>query len=562
MSNQQHTGFPWSSPAGNTPTSGNPPITPAGGYINPASGTAYSHPGPRTSTYAPSPPRAAYASPPFGATYPPSPLGAAYTPAPPRAAYAPSPPRAAYAPPPLGATYPPPPPGAVYAPAPPRAAYAPSPPRAAYAPPSLGATYAPSPLGAAYAPPPHGTVHAPSPRAPAHTVHPANTPHAAPGYTYQHPLPQPPFTPAGGHLPSSMQNIPSLPPPRVAPPYPAHATAPPTPPLAPHPTRLPNQHHNSPPPPPSRPTTHTYRPGTIDLSADVPPPSPLSLRPVYQPPPYHTSIKDETGLFSKDIQRIVDWFVTDIGGQDLSRRFKGVVNHKTVTSLDTTNDPAIFAEPFRTGFAGRPSWTLPADQPGHGNQPSMPVKDEQTSVRVAVLLRLLPDHCLTKKAHEQNAVVSVPTIDISQVLRRAATLTATDLLRVFVQEITEPGQSKSTALAVRKQLHLFPGESWMPAAHRTLMHTRAANVQSYKPHAMEETYYWRCTTGDQPQDHCERVIGVLNPSDTNLFHPVLHDLRSAFRKNLNKQALNEGQLLTRQMIDRGIAAQAIYGDFL
>ena len=192
----------------------------------------------------------------------------------------------------------------------------------------------------------------------------------------------------------------------------------------------------------------------------------------------------------------------------------------------------------------------------------MPIKDERTPVRIAVLLRLIPDHCLTKKAYEQNAVVSVPTIDISQVFRHAATLTATDLLRVFVQEVTEPGQSKTTTLAVRKQLHLLPGESWMPAALRTLMHTKASNVQSYKPHAMEETYYWRCITGGQLLDHCERVIGVLNPSDTNPFHPVLHGLRAAIRKNLHKRAINEGQLLTRQMIDRGIAAQAMYGDFL
>ena len=51
MSNQQPTGFPWSSPAGNTPTSGNPSITPAGGYINPASGTAYNPPGARRSNF-------------------------------------------------------------------------------------------------------------------------------------------------------------------------------------------------------------------------------------------------------------------------------------------------------------------------------------------------------------------------------------------------------------------------------------------------------------------------------------------------------------------------------
>ena len=69
----------------------------------------------------------------------------------------------------------------------------------------------------------------------------------------------------------------------------------------------------------------------------------------------------------------------------------------------------------------------------------MPAKNERTPVRVAVLLRFLPDHCLTKKAHKQNAVVTIPTIDNSQVRRPATTLTATDLLRVFIFEVAEPG---------------------------------------------------------------------------------------------------------------------------
>ena len=119
----------------------------------------------------------------------------------------------------------------------------------------------------------------------------------------------------------------------------------------------------------------------------------------------------------------------------------------------------------------------------------MPLRDERTPVRIpAVLLRPLPDHCLAKKAHEQNSVVTVPIIDNSQVCRPATALTATELFLVFVYEVTEPGPSKITALVVRNQLHLLPGESWMPAAHRTLMHTRAASVQYYKPHAMEEIY--------------------------------------------------------------------------
>ena len=130
----------------------------------------------------------------------------------------------------------------------------------------------------------------------------------------------------------------------------------------------------------------------------------------------------------------------------------------------------------------------------------MPLRDERTPVQVTVLLRLLPDHCLVKKAHEQNSVVTVPITDNSQVCRPATALTATDLFHVFVYEVTEPGQSKIIALAVRNQLHLLPGESWMPAAHRPFMHKRAANVQYYKPHVMEETYCWRTVAGDQLDD--------------------------------------------------------------
>ena len=143
----------------------------------------------------------------------------------------------------------------------------------------------------------------------------------------------------------------------------------------------------------------------------------------------------------------------------------------------------------------------------------MPLRDKRTPIRVAVLLRLLHDHCLIEKAYEQNAVATAPTIDNSQICRPATDLTATDLLRVFIYEVVGPGQSKITALAVRNQIHLLPGESWMSVAHRTFMHKRAANAQYYRPHAMEETYYWRTVASDQLENHCERIIGVLNPSD-------------------------------------------------
>ena len=424
-----------------------------------------------------------------------------------------------------------------------------------------------------------GTTFAPSHWASAtpcsiNTLYPVGNPHATPGYTYQHQPPQLPPIATGGNIPMIAQAVrqrqqpytytaPPSQPSRVTGPYPAmptHAMAPPAPPFAPPPARSFIQSSYSPPPPPSRSIPPRRGLDTIDLSLDVPLPPPSM--PVYSPYPFHPPFMDETGFFSKESQRIIDRFSTKIGGRDLSRRFQGIVNPETVTSLDMTNDSVISTGKFRFGFASLPSWALPVDQPGRGGQPSMPLKDERTPVRVAVLLKLLPDYCNTKKDHEQNATVTVPTIDISQIHRLATDLTAIDLLRVFIYVFTEPGLSKITALAVRNQLHLLPGERWMPVAHRTLMHTRAANIRYYKPHAAEKTYYWRTVAGDQLKDHCEWIIGVLNPSDKNPFHPVVFNLRSAIRDDLNRWPLNEGQLLLDNMVNRGITTHTIYENFL
>ena len=171
---------------------------------------------------------------------------------------------------------------------------------------------------------------------------------------------------------------------------------------------------------------------------------------------------------------------------------------------------------IRSGFAALPFWALPLDQSGSRTQPSKPLRHERTLIRVAVLLRLLLDLCLTRKTHERRALFIVPTVNNRQIRRPTIDLMATDLLRVYVREFTQPEQSEITALVVRSQLHL-PGESWLPAAHCTLMHSRTPHVQYHKPHAIVETCYWSITR-EQLKDRCWGVIRVLNPSDTN---PIL-----------------------------------------
>ena len=134
---------------------------------------------------------------------------------------------------------------------------------------------------------------------------------------------------------------------------------------------------------------------------------------------------------------------------------------------------------IRSGFAVLPSWAPLLDQSGSRTRPSKPLRHEQTPIRVAVLLRLLLDLCLTRKTHLRRALFIAPTVNNRQIRRLATDLMATDLLRVYIHEFTQPGQSKITALVVRSQLHL-PGESWLLAAHCTLMHTRAPHVHRDK----------------------------------------------------------------------------------
>ena len=205
--------------------------------------------------------------------------------------------------------------------------------------------------------------------------------------------PQIPLIPTCDYIPITAQAVPqqqqpytyTAPPPTG--PYPTmpnHAMAPPAPPLAPPPACSYIQSPCSPPPPPPRSIPPRRRLDTMDLSTDVPPPPPRM--PVYSPYPFHPSIMDETGLFYKESQRIIDRFSAEIGGRDLSRRFQGIVNPEAVTSLDMTNHPVIFTEKFRSGFASLSSWALPVDQRGRGDQPSKPLRDERTPNRVTVLL--------------------------------------------------------------------------------------------------------------------------------------------------------------------------------
>ena len=206
MSNQQSTGFSWSSPAGNTSNFGAPSSTPGGGHANAAPGATYNLAG-----------AGAAATAVF--TLAPVPRGGSMT---------------------------------LIHIAQPGHPYAST--RAAA--PIMAAHFANAPVALVPAPPgglptlnthtaPPRAAYAPSPGVSVNTIHPANAPylfgnpHVAPRYTYQYQPPQLPLIPTSGRSPPSTQDVPQ--PPRAVLPYPTHATAPPTPPSAPPPALLSTQ---------------------------------------------------------------------------------------------------------------------------------------------------------------------------------------------------------------------------------------------------------------------------------------------------------------------------------
>ena len=149
----------------------------------------------------------------------------------------------------------------------------------------------------------------------------------------------------------------------------------------------------------------------IDLSVETPPLPPL--RHVNRPYPFHPSFPPlHYGRFRHLLQRIAPH---DRPVLHRYRRSRSILpaprscRLRESNPLDMTNDSVIFAHKFGSGFAALPSWALPFDQPGSRTQQSMPLRDERTLNRITILLRLLRDHYLTRKAHEQRALVTVPT---------------------------------------------------------------------------------------------------------------------------------------------------------
>ena len=151
------------------------------------------------------------------------------------------------------------------------------------------------------------------------------------------------------------------------------------------------------------------------------------------------------------------------------------------------NDPVFFLDELTKVFARHPNWTMPKDQL-NGTAPASPRRDGLSDLRVAVLMRILPDSSMVKMAFANNHSTRVPTIDRREVVKMAKDNAITEWMRVFMRETTISESSKVAAQHTSERLEMKSGEGWAVEARVVLLHKRAAMVEPNRPFLGEEDY--------------------------------------------------------------------------
>ena len=122
------------------------------------------------------------------------------------------------------------------------------------------------------------------------------------------------------------------------------------------------------------------------------------------------------------------------------------------------------------------------------------------------------------------------------------------------------GQAQKRAEAVLENITLMPGESWMAAARRLVLHMRAGTADETKPYASEEQYFWRCMAGKHVSELCERAVNLFftSESDRNGLEALLVQIGTKIKQLLTPMHVDANQSLSDYMVDRGRVAYSIF----
>lgn len=135
-------------------------------------------------------------------------------------------------------------------------------------------------------------------------------------------------------------------------------------------------------------------------------------------------------------------------------------------------------------------------------------------------------------------------------------------------EVAGRGSARSRAERALDAITLLPGEAWYAAAHRLVLHARAAKADATqhatRPHVSEEVYFWRYLEERGLNDLCNPALCLFLPgaADQLSMEMALYTPAVQAKQFLRPISPNMSNRTSAAMAHRGAVAQAIFTEFI
>lgn len=189
--------------------------------------------------------------------------------------------------------------------------------------------------------------------------------------------------------------------------------------------------------------------------------------------------------------------------------------------LNHHQDPLLFCAKLRATFIVASSGVLQLEQDTHSAAGIGQVYETRAR-RLHGVQAQHPSNVATATL-SQHAPVSVFKVNGGQFLVSFESYTATDAMRLFVEEAYRSGRAAQQAQHALDTITLKPKEAWLRGQNRLLQVYRAATVDPNRPYLCEEQYFWAVISPNDRRGLMDRAVAVCCPvvADQSLYRAHL-----------------------------------------
>ena len=236
-------------------------------------------------------------------------------------------------------------------------------------------------------------------------------------------------------------------------------------------------------------------------------------------------------------------------------------NHR----LTYHNDAVFFVDALSKylDVADGSIWGFPLDQLCTDGR-TRPVPDEGTPFRVELLSRLIPHSSATRSSMVPHTWVTTYLINGSRCKVPYEQVTITDWCRILVAEAMKSQTAREAAVDAVNNIKLEPGEAWLSAAARMLLHIRTKSASADRPFASEARYFWRFASEQTVNEAMERTLRLFLPkqSDYGSMESLLVGSVRAVKDLCESLQVDYSNPSSAEMLQRGRDLQQIHTTFV